>query len=201
MGIYNSGYVVLCPADQASLGPISMMPSYLGFGLEVKQATCPKCNAVYRVWYDRRQDTIMLQALASPTVVGDPTGGSLDSYYKLPKALRWLDDNSPYNLDGRATDVSQLLSTLESHVVGAYEGDPPPHMSELLRSLQLSLEAAESLLSLIIVVVSSDLMTQHLAQRAQDESFCHCKKFSLLRGKRHTDDAGFTHTTEWCQAR
>jgi len=61
-------------------------------------------------------------------------------YYDLPKEERWLEgDDSPYQIGGRATDVSQIAYSLASRVKELYPINKVPE------ALVRDLEALEAL--------------------------------------------------------
>ncbi len=53
------------------------------------------------------------------------------SYYDLPEEKRWLKDNSPYEIGGRATDVSQIAYSLSGIVRDLYPINKVPKTIEL----------------------------------------------------------------------
>jgi len=76
------------------------------------------------------------------------------NYYDLPKEKRWLGGDSPYQIGGRATDVSQIAYSLMGRVKEMYSINAVPkkledELKKLTDQCGACEKAIESMISLI----------------------------------------------------
>ena len=77
------------------------------------------------------------------------------NYYDLPAEKRWLGENSPYNIGGRSTDVSQIVCSLERRVKEMYPpNEVPAQIASALKALGKCLAEAETNIENFIALVS-----------------------------------------------
>jgi len=82
-------------------------------------------------------------------------------YYNLPKGRRWLGDSDPCEIEGRATDVSQIGLSLESKVKQLYSPRRIPNSIKIhLQALKLLLKHSEEDIKEFIELVNIDIMAK-----------------------------------------
>ena len=77
------------------------------------------------------------------------------NYYELDKEKRWLDNNSPYEIGGRATDVSQIAFSLSHRVRELYPINQVPRgLVDKLRELEDICSSCEEAIADTINLIS-----------------------------------------------
>ncbi len=90
-----------------------------------------------------------------------------DTYFKLPRSHRWLEDvNTPENIGGRPTDVGSIGLSLEAIVKNLYPINGVPDQVALkLGELRALLDESEKRISQFIEQVSQEIWYSQLNGR------------------------------------
>lgn len=78
-------------------------------------------------------------------------------YYKIPRSERWLAGDSPAEIGGRDTDLSQLGMSLRARIGDLYPiNEVPQDIHDAADALVVQLAAAEAAMEGLIELVSAD---------------------------------------------
>ena len=95
------------------------------------------------------------------------SGPNLDSYYALPKKLRWLD--SPWVCGGRALDVGMIAPSLFERADNALRREWAPEARAAYTEMKQCLEAAEQSIWNLMDVVNRQIAELYCVQPTEEK--------------------------------